>query len=106
NLGPASGGQTVTITGSNFVVGGTSVSFAGSPGTSVNVSSSTQLTVVTPAGTPGFANVVVTTIGGSVSNTNAYTYLSAEIPSKKQTQMQTTATYLGGGLLWYPVRYC
>jgi len=68
--GPIAGGTTVTITGTNFVSGSTTVSFGGAAGTSVNVSGSTSLTVVSPAHTGGQVDVVVT-VGGLSSATSA-----------------------------------
>ncbi len=56
--GPTTGGTTVTITGSNFANGAT-VTFGGTPGTNVNVASSSSLTVVTPAHAAGSAIVMV-----------------------------------------------
>ncbi|MFY1634082.1 IPT/TIG domain-containing protein [Solwaraspora sp. WMMB335] len=74
--GPQSGGQTVTITGTGFVPGGTTVTFDGVPATGVVVDpSGTSLTAVTPAGAVGPADVVVTTDGGSAAPL-AYTYLA------------------------------
>src|ERR1700680_3090230 len=63
--GAAVGGTTVTIAGTNFVTGSTTVTFGSLSGSSVNVSSSTKLTVVTPAEANGQVNVTVTTSGGS-----------------------------------------
>ncbi|MCC6388181.1 MAG: IPT/TIG domain-containing protein [Dehalococcoidia bacterium] len=68
--GPVAGGTTVTITGTNFVSGATSVSFGGAAGTSVTVSNSTSLTVVSPAHAGGQVDVVVT-VGGFSSATSA-----------------------------------
>ena len=75
--GPAAGGQTVTITGTNFVTGSTSVTVGGIAATNVSVSSSTSLTMTTPAHTAGTVDVIVTTTGGSVTGTGAYTYVAA-----------------------------
>src|SRR4029077_20107413 len=46
NTGPATGGTSVTITGTNFVSGAT-VTLGGTPATSVVVASSTQITATT-----------------------------------------------------------
>lgn len=70
--GPNSGGTTVTITGTNFVSGATSVTFGGTAGTSVNVTSPTTLTVVTPQHTGGQFDVIVT-VNGQSSATSALT---------------------------------
>src|ERR1700680_2629964 len=63
--GAALGGTTVTITGTNFVTGSTSVTFGSLSGSSVTVSSSTKLTVVSPTESIGQVNVTVTTTSGS-----------------------------------------
>jgi hypothetical protein len=74
--GPTIGGQTVTITGSGFVTGSTSVSFGLLPGLNVTVTSPTTLTVITPAGV-GTVDVTVTTPGGSATLAGGYTYALA-----------------------------
>jgi hypothetical protein len=65
-FGAIAGGTTVTINGTGFV-DGASVSFGGTAGTGVIVTSSTQLTVVTPARPLGTIDVTVTTVGGTSS---------------------------------------
>ncbi len=77
-IGPAGGGNTVTITGTGFVEPA-SVSFEGAPGTGVHVSSSTSLTVKAPAGAPhSKVKVTVTTPGGTtpVNKKASYKYKS------------------------------
>ncbi|MEN9916315.1 MAG: hypothetical protein RLY40_247, partial [Pseudomonadota bacterium] len=75
--GPAGGGVPVTITGTGFVSGQSTVTFGGNAGVVTSVSSDgTQLTVTTPAGTAGPVDVVVTTPGGSVTKTGGYTYVN------------------------------
>ncbi|GAB3799138.1 hypothetical protein GCM10028798_12080 [Humibacter antri] len=64
NHGPQTGGTVVTITGTGLT-GTTSVTFGGTPGTSIAIASDTQLTVTTPAHAAGPADVVVTTALGS-----------------------------------------
>lgn len=72
--GPTSGGTAVTITGTEFAttqsvtVDGTVAPFA--------VVNGTTLSVVTPPGTAGAVDVVVTTSGGSVTATGGFTYLA------------------------------
>ena len=61
STGGDAGGTTVTITGSNFVAGATTVSFGGAAATSVNVVNPGQLTAVSPAVNPGVVDVTVTT---------------------------------------------
>ncbi|MEI9982860.1 MAG: IPT/TIG domain-containing protein [Aliidongia sp.] len=51
--GPLGGGNTVTVTGSGFVIGATSVSFGSMPGTGVVVSGPTSLTVTARSARPG-----------------------------------------------------
>lgn len=76
NTGPEAGGTTVTATGSGFIDGETTVTVGGVDATGVTVTSDTELTFVTPAGT-GTADVVITTTGGSVTLTDAFTYTPA-----------------------------
>jgi large repetitive protein len=65
--GSAAGGTTVTITGTGFTSGST-VSFSGTPGTSVTFSSATRLTVRSPAHAAGVVDITVTTVGGTSAN--------------------------------------
>src|SRR5207244_3709415 len=63
--GPTGGGTTVTITGTNFIIGAT-VSFGATAATGVVVNSATSITAVSPATvTPGQVDVRVTTSGGT-----------------------------------------
>lgn len=71
--GPEAGGTTVTLTGTGFIDGDTLVTVGGEPATDITVTSDTELTFVTPAGT-GTADVVVSTPGGSDTLTDAFTY--------------------------------
>jgi hypothetical protein len=81
NNGPQAGGNTVTVTGTGFVSGSTSVLFGSTAGSGVSVSSSTSLTVVVPAGT-GTVDVTVSTTSGGSSNplASAYTYNGSAAP--------------------------
>lgn len=74
--GPAGGGQSVTITGSGFVPGATTVTFGGSSATMVTVLSPNRLRAVTPTGTGG-VQVEVRTSGGTGTAAGGYTYLAA-----------------------------
>uniref|UniRef100_UPI0024581CEC beta strand repeat-containing protein n=1 Tax=Nocardia abscessus TaxID=120957 RepID=UPI0024581CEC len=76
NQGPASGGNTVTLTGTEFT-GATAVDFGGAAAISFAVVSSTQISAVAPAGT-GTVNVSVTTPGGT-SNSRSYAYVPAPV---------------------------
>ncbi|MGR3932652.1 IPT/TIG domain-containing protein [Streptomyces sp. BRA346] len=78
HLGPATGGNTVTIYGSNLTLT-SAVAFGGNPATAINVISDSQLTVTAPAGA-GTVQVTVTTPGGTSptgSGNPHYTYLGA-----------------------------
>jgi hypothetical protein len=75
--GLTSGGTSVVITGSNFVSGAT-VSFGGSPATSVSFVSSTSLTATTPSHAAGTVNVAVTNPDSqSGTLTNGFTYTTS-----------------------------
>ena len=69
-------GQTVTLTGSAFVNGNTTVTIGGVAATAVNVTSGgTQLTCVVPNLTDGVKNVVATnTPGGAYTKTSGFTH--------------------------------
>ena len=74
--GPATGRQTVMITGTGFAPGAT-VTFDQTPATNVTVVSDTSITAVTPAHDPGVVAVaVVNTDGQKTPTTGTYTYLS------------------------------
>ncbi|MGW3010119.1 IPT/TIG domain-containing protein [Streptomyces sp. NPDC001219] len=78
NSGPTAGGNTVILTGTNLT-GATSVTFGGTPATSVTVISPTQITAVVPAATAGPVDVTVTTPGGTSTLPKAYFYVSAPV---------------------------
>ncbi len=77
--GPLAGGTAVTVTGTGFVPGSTTVDFGTSPATSVSVSSPDQLSATSPVGTSGAVNVTVTTpIGTSAtSSSDLFAYVSS-----------------------------
>jgi alpha-tubulin suppressor-like RCC1 family protein len=64
NKGPASGGTSVTITGT-ALTGATAVSFGATPASSFTVNSATSITATSPPGTSGAVDVIVTTASGS-----------------------------------------
>jgi hypothetical protein len=72
--GPVAGGTPITVTGSEFVVGQTSVTVGGAAATAVTVLSSTSLTALTPPGTAGPKAVAVATPAGTTSLSGAFTY--------------------------------
>ncbi|MFJ2745318.1 IPT/TIG domain-containing protein [Streptomyces sp. NPDC087440] len=73
STGPAAGGTTVTIKGTNLD-GVSVVNFGATAGTSLKVLSATELTVKTPAGTAGAANVVAVADSGNVTKTGGFNY--------------------------------
>ena len=75
--GVTSGGTAITIEGTHFIVGATTVKVGGVAATGVVVASDTSLTAVTPAGTLGLKAVAVTTSGGTATAAGAFTYLAA-----------------------------
>ncbi|MGW5689730.1 IPT/TIG domain-containing protein [Streptomyces asiaticus] len=75
--GPATGGTTVTLTGTNLL-GATAVRFGAVNATSFMVVSATQITAVVPAGS-GTVQVTVVTPAGT-SNGVPYSYVVAPVP--------------------------
>ncbi|HZQ45801.1 MAG TPA: immunoglobulin domain-containing protein, partial [Verrucomicrobiae bacterium] len=74
NLGPTTGGTTVTILGNGFETGAT-VAFGSLSASSVSVTATNSLTAVTPISPAGLVNVTVTNAdGNTVTLTNAFTY--------------------------------
>ena len=90
--GAAGGGATVTVTGTNFVSGATTVNFGSTAATSISVTSTTSLTCVAPAGT-GVVDVRVTTVGGTSAVVTADRFTYAPVISS----VSPTAGPLGGG---------
>jgi formylglycine-generating enzyme required for sulfatase activity len=78
--GAFSGGTAITITG-QFLAGTTSVTIGGVPATSVVVVNATTVTALTPAGSVGAADVVVSGAKGSTAVPGGFTYLSVNVPS-------------------------
>ncbi|WP_329128477.1 ice-binding family protein [Streptomyces sp. NBC_01476] len=72
--GPVDGGNLVVITGTALSYA-TAVTFDGAPAISFRVASDTEIDAVVPAGALGPADVSVTTLGGTTTATDAYTYL-------------------------------
>ena len=69
-------GTPITISGTNLT-GTSSVLVGGVPATNVVVHSDYSISARTPAGSVGVKNISVTTIGGTVIKTNAFTYVAA-----------------------------
>lgn len=78
NAGPEEGGQTVTLTGTEFT-GATDVTFGGVPATSFTVDSDTQISAVVPAGTAGMVDVSVTAPNGIATAEDGYKYVAAPV---------------------------
>ena len=76
--GPATGGTSVTITGTGFL-GATAVHFGSNTATSFTVNSSTQITAIDPAGS-GTVNVTVTTAGGTSASLTADQFAYSNLP--------------------------
>lgn len=105
---PRSGGltgtQTITIVGSGFVTGQTTVMFGTIelPSSSVTVVSSTELLVTLPKRLPGRATVTITTPGGTITLDDGFNFydstvgqtslVAAVLPSSRSVQVGTTAT--------------
>jgi large repetitive protein len=99
--GPATGGTSVAITGTNFT-GATAVSFGGTAATSFSVNSATSITATSPAGS-GAVDVTVTIPGGGTSAKNAsdvFKYVPAVTsvsPTSGPTTGGTSVTINGAG---------
>lgn len=77
NAGPLSGGQAVTITGTNFTTSAeTTVTIGGQAATNIVVQNSTTITATTPPNTSGAKNVVVTNSIGTATLTSGYNYVA------------------------------
>ncbi len=74
--GPAAGGTSVTISGTNFT-GTTGVTFGGTAATGVTVVNSTTITATAPAHAAGAVNVAVTNSAGTSTANSFYTYIAA-----------------------------
>jgi hypothetical protein len=72
--GPATGGTTVTVTGTGFT-DATGVTFGGANGTGFSLDSPTSITVTTPAGTAGTAvDVIVLHPRGNATLPSGFSY--------------------------------
>ncbi len=76
--GPASGGTSVTITGTGFS-GATAVKFGTTNATSFTVNSATQITATDPAGS-GTVDITVTTVGGTSANSASDHFVYSNLP--------------------------
>lgn len=100
--GPVGGGTRVTITGTGFAAGATTVSFGSSKGTAVTVTSATSLTVVSPGGPAGTVDVRVTTPSGTSPIVKADHFkfapkITGLVPNGGSTAGGTIVTVTGTG---------
>ncbi|MCX4825639.1 ice-binding family protein [Streptomyces sp. NBC_01142] len=72
--GPVDGNNLVVITGTAFSYT-TGVTFDGTPAISYRIASDTEIDALLPVGELGPADVSVTTLGGTTTASDAYTYL-------------------------------
>jgi len=84
NQGPLAGGTTVTISGTNFISGSTTVYFGSKKTTGVTVNSSTSISATSPSESVGTVDVTVTTPGGTSTKSSAdyFTFLAAPTVTK------------------------
>lgn len=102
NQGPQSGGQTVTITGTNFdTFGSTKIAFAGTPATNVKCTSHTSCTVTTPAGY-GIEYAQATVNDFTFSGTPASEYLFGPYPPNCSAAFACTSTHVGATTITCP----
>ena len=90
--GPAAGGTTVTISGTNLS-GATAVSFGGTSA-KISADSGTAITVISPAGNAGTVNVTVTTPAGT-SATSSADYFTYTVPAPNVTGVRPDSGYSG-----------
>ncbi len=92
--GPATGGASVTITGTGFTDAG-AVVFDSTAATAFTVDSNTEITATSPAGALGTVDVTVTAPGGTSATSAAdqFTYVAAPAV----TGISPSAGPLGGG---------
>jgi formylglycine-generating enzyme required for sulfatase activity len=80
NAGITTGGYQITITGAYLALT-TGVSIGGAPCTAVTVVNATTVTAMTPAGTLGNADVVITGGKGTITVVGGYRYVTVVVPS-------------------------
>ena len=80
NTGVVGGGALITISGI-YLGGATSVTIGGAPATNLIVVSPTTITAVTPTGTLGPADVVVSTPAGTLTSLNGFSYVNIIVPT-------------------------
>ena len=98
--GPAAGGNSIAVVGSNFI-GATAVNFGSTPATSFSVVSSGQINAVPPSGS-GAVDVTVTAPGGTSPTVSGDVYryvpsVTSVSPTSGPTTGGTTVTINGTG---------
>jgi hypothetical protein len=98
NHGPAEGGTSVTITGTNLN-GATAVQFGATDATSFNVENANQINAIAPPGTAGSTVDVTVTADGPSANTDAddYTYDQPPPPEPTVTSLNPNQGPTAGG---------
>ncbi len=100
--GPATGGTSVTITGSGLS-GATAVSFGATAAASFKVNSSSSISAVAPPGTSGIVDVTVTTGAGTSATSKADQFkykpptVASVTPKSGPTAGGTNVTIAGSG---------
>ena len=102
-FGPMNGGTAVTITGSGFASGVTTVKFGANAATSVTVTSAANLVATAPPASLGAVDVTVTTPGGTSATSDAdqYAYREDVVLSASIAERDGFAAY--GGLVQYDI---
>lgn len=99
--GLTNGGTVVTIAGSNFLAGVT-VKFGPNAGTGISLTSSSNITVTTPAGTPGPVNVVVLNTNAlSATNVNGFAYVLPPPPPPQPPTIVPGSVLMSGSNLTF-----
>jgi hypothetical protein len=99
--GNAAGGYSVTVTGTNFIIGATTAKIGANSCTGVNVTSATSLTCTAPSGSSGAKDVSVTTANGTGYLRNGFTYfyltptITSVFPAKGSTGGGTSIVVTG-----------
>ena len=94
--GTTAGGTSVTITGKNLA-SASAVKFGTSAAATFTINSATSITATTPVGSAGAVNVSVTTPGGTVTDSAAYTYV-APVSAPTITSISPTSGTTAGGI--------
>jgi len=107
--GATAGGTPITITGSGFRIGVTTVTVGGAPLINPVVTSSTTVTGQAPPGTAGSADIVVSTWGLTTTAAAAFTYVAPPspppppvFPPSAPREVQAAASDAAAVVSWSP----